>query len=154
MPSFVLKTLAASRPETEAPKRTTARGGRPAAETGARRRRSSAWEMVSAFEKTLTKQRPGYSGTKEGPGRQVEPRRRKQSIVAFLQKLKAEPEPAPEAASDGARRLSVDGAALPPPAAGQTRFQVVRAAANAARATRAARASEEEAAVGMTDLEC
>ena len=51
--------------------------------------------MVSAFEKTLTKQRPGYSGTKEGPGRQVEPRRRKQSIVAFLQKLKAEPEPAP-----------------------------------------------------------
>ena len=111
--------------------------------------------MVSAFEKTLTKQRPGYSGTKEGPGRQVEPRRRKQSIVAFLQKLKAEPEPAPEAASDGARRLSVDGAALPPPAAGQTRFQVVRAAANAARATRAARASEEEAAAGgMEDLEC
>ena len=49
--------------------------------------------------------------------------------------------------------LSVDGAALPPPAAGQTRFQVVRAAANAARATRAARASEEEAA-GLADLEC
>ena len=85
----------------------------------------------------------------------MEPRRRKQSIVAFLQKLKAEPEPAPEAASDGARRLSVDGAALPPPAAGQTRFQVVRAAANAARATRAARASEEEAAAGgLEDLEC
>ena len=83
----------------------------------------------------------------------MEPRRRKQSIVAFLQKLKAEPEPAPEAAV-GARRLSVDGAALPPPAAGQTRFQVVRAAANAARATRAARASEEEALAGMTDLEC
>ena len=56
-----------------------------------RRKRSSLWLMAREFEKA--EKRPGYDGTKEHPGRQIEPRRRKGSIAAFLKRLAAAPEP-------------------------------------------------------------
>ena len=62
-----------------------------------RRKRSSLWLMAREVEKA--EKRPGYDGTKEHPGRQIEPRRRKGSIAAFLKRLAAAPEPPWEFAS-------------------------------------------------------